>query len=377
MALESPKSICHVLHTLNVGGAEVLAAAYGRRNRDEFRIVFACLDELGQLGAQLRDEGFTVEVVGRRPGFDLGCARRLARMFREHSVGLVHAHQYGPYFYTALSRLFGARAPILFMEHGRDFPDYPRPKRKLANRLLLRRRDHVVAVGACVKTALEQNEGLPSDRIEVVYNGVDLDRYDPRRLQRDAVRAELGIAPHELAVFQVARLNRLKDHATALRAFAILVGTQPDARLILVGDGEERASIESLRDELKLGDRVRLMGTRSDVARLLQAADGFLLSSVTEGIALTLIEAMATALPVVATAVGGNSEVVVEGETGWLAPAGDPTRLAACLNEMCQSEDLRRRLGAAGERRARELFSGETMHHRYQQLYRQMLGMRV
>lgn len=372
MSADSRITVCHVLHTMHVGGAEILAAEYARRATPEFRVVFACLDEAGQMSDGLRNEGFAVHVVGRKAGFDLGCARRLATILRRENVDLVHAHQYGPFFYASLSRLFRWGTPLLFMEHGRDYPDYPRPKRKLANRLLLRRGDRVAAVGQCVKRALIDNEGLPSDRIEVIYNGVQLDRYDPRRPARDEVRIELGLGQDDIAFFQVARLNRLKDHPTAIRAMQILGQRCPRVRLYLVGDGEERFAVERLISELRLEPFVRLLGTRRDVPRLLQAADAYLLSSVTEGISLSLIEAMATALPIVATDVGGNGEVVVAGETGYLAPAGDAAGLAAAMERLCVDPSLRTRLGIAGELRARALFDDNAMHDRYQAIYREM-----
>lgn len=367
-------TICHVLHTMHVGGAEILAAAYARRAAPAFRSVFACLDDLGQLGAKLRDEGFTVEVVGRRPGFDWRCAQRLARFLRRERVDLIHAHQYGPFAYSSLSRLFGGGAPILFMEHGRDYPDFPRPKRKIANRLLLRARDRVVAVGECVRRALVDNEGIRSERIQVVYNGVDLSRYDSQRRERDNVRRELGITPDQPLVMQVARLNRLKDHATALRAFALVAAQRPDARLALAGDGEERAAVEQRIEELGLNEQVVLLGTRHDIPRLLQGADLFLLSSITEGIALTLIEAMATGLPVAATAVGGNAEVVASEQTGLLVPPRTPDAMAQQLLTLMGDPSLRERYGRAGVERAHARFSDVTMHATYHALYQEMLG---
>lgn len=372
-ALTDRPTICHVLHTLSVGGAEVLAAEYARHSQPDYRVAFACLDGIGPLGETLRGEGFPLEVLGRRSGFDLGCSRRLRQFLRRENVALVHAHQYAPFFYTALSRWPWGGVPILFMEHGRDYPDYPRPKRKFANRFLLRRCDRVVAVGECVRQALIDNEGLPAERIEVVYNGVDVRRYDPQRRERDVVRRELGLAADATVIMQVARLNRLKDHGTALRAMAQVAAQDPQARLVLVGDGEERPAIEQLIAELSLGSQVLILGTRRDVPRVLQAADQFLLSSITEGIALTLIEAMATGLPIVATQVGGNGEVVVDGETGYLTPAGDATKMAERILRLARNDAQARQFGMAGQRRAFERFDDRAMHASYQRIYGEML----
>jgi glycosyltransferase involved in cell wall biosynthesis len=326
------------------------------------------------MGEALRAQGFVVEVLDRRPGFDHRCAHRLGRFCRRESVDLIHAHQYAPFLYSALSRLMWHSIPILLTEHGRDYPDYRRPKRVLANRLLLRRKDHVTAVGECVRDALVAYEGISTERIEVVHNGIDLERYEAERPERKSVRRELGVRPDELVVMQVARLNRLKDYPTAIRAMAQVFETAPHTRLVIVGDGEERSAVEHLVAQQGLGERVMLLGTRDDVPRLLQGADVFLLSSITEGIALTLIEAMATGLPCVATRVGGNEEVVVDEETGLVAAPSDPTQLANQLRRLCEDGSLRRRLGEAGYQRARVRFDAQRMHHTYERIYREMTG---
>ena len=362
--------VCQIVHTLNVGGAELLARQFAERGRDEFDFVFACLDAPGIMADELRNTGFPVEVLGRRAGFDLACARRLARFCRRHRVSVVHAHQYAPFFYAALARLVGwQRLPIVFTEHGRDFPDFRRPKRVLANRALLRRSDRVIGVGQCVRQALVDHEGLRPDRVEVIYNGIDVDAYEGSPAARRELRSRLQLADDQIAIVQVARLNPLKDHGTSIRAMAELSKSHPHARLLVVGDGEERASIESLMTELGLTEQVQLLGTRRDVADLLAAADVFLLSSVSEGIPLTLIEAMACGLPCVSTNVGGTGEVIEDGRTGLLARPADPAHLAASLKVLLDDADLRRTMGAAGRARSRQHFSDVQMHAAYQGIY--------
>ena len=366
--------VCQLLHTLHVGGAEVLAARLARRLRGRHRFVFVCLDELGTLGEELRGEGFAVEVAGRRAGLDLGCAWRLGRLFRRHKVELVQAHQYTPFFYAQLARLLRlSGAPVLFTEHGRHQPDYPRRKRMIYNRLTLRRRDRVVAVGEAVRRALVANEGIPEGRIEVVYNGIDTERFvPPAPEEREAARRELGLGPDELAVLQVARLDYLKDHPTAVRAVGRAVKERPGVKLLLVGEGPERGKIDAEVRRGGLEKQVLFLGLRKDVGRLLGAADLFLLTSTSEGIPLTIIEAMAAGLPVVTTDVGGTAEVVVEGQTGFLAPAGDDAALAAAVLRLADDGGLRRRLGEAGRQRAKDRFSEAAMAEHYDRLYRGM-----
>lgn len=371
-AVDERATVCHVLHTLHVGGGEVLARAFALANENEFLPVFALLDDLGDLGQELRAQGYAVEVLGRRPGFDRRCVKRLRAFLRRERVAVVHAHQYGPLLYSAAARLPRRRPAILFTEHGRDYPDYRRWKRVWANRVLLSRRDRFVAVGEQVKRALVDYEGMAANHVEVIYNGRDLSAYDPEKPQRETVRQELGLTDDAFVVMQVARLNRLKDHPTALRAIRRLADTRPHVRLVLVGDGENRAQIEQLVTELRLEENVLLLGSRSDVPRLLQAADAFLLSSITEGIPLTLIEAMATGVPCVGTVVGGMTEVITAKETGLLAPARDDAELARQLQRLVDYPQLRQQLAVAARNRVLDRFDAANMHERYRVLYREM-----
>jgi len=370
-------TVCHVLHSLNVGGAEMLASRLAQQFSDRFHVILACLDELGQLGRELRDKGFTVETYQRRPGLDWRCVGWLTSVFRRHAVDLIHAHQYTPFLYSLLARLRHRRAAILFLEHGRHQPDYPRRKRIWMNRLLLRRRDRVLGVGEAVRQALIVNEGIPADRVGVIYNGIPLSRYQTGPEVRSEVRTELGLAPDAFVLIQVARLDPIKDHATAVRTFARVLKHRPDAHFLIVGDGPERAAIQGLRQSLGLERQVHLLGTRTDVHRLLAAADVFLLTSTSEGIPLTVIEAMAAELPVVATNVGGLAEVVQDGVTGFLAPAGDDEGIESHILHLVADEVKRKRMGRHGQERATGEFTEEQMVRHYAVSYGEMLSWRV
>jgi glycosyltransferase involved in cell wall biosynthesis len=355
-----------------VGGAEVLAARLARQLRHRFSFLFVCLDDLGPLGEELRRDGFPVHILRRRPGLDYHCAFHLAGLLRRERVDVIHAHQYTPFFYGILARLFYRSPAVLFTEHGRHYPDYPRRKRMLLNRVLLQGRDRVVGVGEAVRQALIQNEGIKANRVRVIYNGINLSPFAVKAPDRDVVRKEMNVGPADLAIVQVARLDYLKDHATAVRTLEQVVRSRPDARLVLVGDGPERTKIEDQLRQRGLEDKVRLLGLRQDVARLLAAADLFLLTSISEGIPLTVIEAMAAGLPVVATAVGGMAEIVEHGQTGLLAPSGDHAALAEHILRLAEDPDLRVRMGEHGRQRAVEMFSESQMHDGYCRLYEEL-----
>jgi glycosyltransferase involved in cell wall biosynthesis len=339
----------------------------------DWQFVFICLDERGPLADELEGEGFRVHALNRRPGLDWHCAWRLAGLFAEEQVRLVHAHQYTPFFWALTARLRRLSLPVLFTEHGRWHPDYPRRKRILANRLLLGRRDRIVGVGEAVRQALIKNEGLPLGRVEVVYNGVDLSVFDPPTLDRLAARRIMQVDDGDFAAVQVARLDDLKDHSTALRAVKRAAEHCPRLRLVVIGEGPEEPAIRRQVQDLGIDRFVRLLGLRKDVPSLLPSADVLLLSSKSEGIPLTVIEGMAARLPVVATNVGGLAEMVEEGATGFLSPAHDDEGLARSLLRLAGDPQLARRMGDAGHAVAWRKFSVEQMLEAYDVRYRQML----
>lgn len=373
--------ICQVLHSLDIGGAEVLAAGLARELSDRYRFVFACLDdEVGVLGEEFAARGVPMKVFYRQPGIDWKCSFRLAAFFREHRVQIVHAHQYTPFFQSLLARLAYRRPPIVFTEHGRHYPDSRSSKRVVVNRALLRSDDRLIGVGESVRQALVDNEGLPEGRTETIYNGVPLENFLTVKGDdglRSDVRAELGIAAHEFAIVQVARLNALKDHATAIRTLKRLRNDDVPAKLILVGDGEERPALEQFVSDQQLTESVVFLGARSDIPRLLAAADVFLLSSISEGIPLTLIEAMGAGIPIVSTGVGGIPEIIEHGVSGFLAPARDDETLATHLQTLWRNPEQRTALAENGCRRAVEQFSLGQMHRQYVDVYEQVLGQSI
>ena len=174
-------------------------------------------------------------------------------------------------------------------------------------------------------------------------------------------------------VMQVARFHSVKDHQTAIKAFDNVLKIVDNALLMLVGDGEERAASETLVQSLGISENVRFLGLRNDINTILPAADIFMLSSLSEGISVTLLEAMACTLPIVATDVGGNGEVVQHEVSGLLSPRGDWQQLAQNLAILLQNPRMRQGMAAAGHQRLQQHFTQSRMHDSYVSIYQQML----
>jgi glycosyltransferase involved in cell wall biosynthesis len=363
-----PVRVLQVALSLDPGGTErlVLDIARGLASHG-LEPAVCCLDSPGAWAADLERDGIPVESLARRPGFRPGVSVGIARIARERRIDVLHCHQYTPYVYGCLAKLLRPSLRLVFTEHGRLSDAPPSAKRRLVNPWLARVPGARFAVCEELKRYLVA-EGFPENRLGVIYNGIDLGSA-PGPDDRRAARERLGLDDTRLVVGTVARLDPVKDHATLLDAFARIRGHVPDAALVLIGDGPERTALEARAAAAGIADAVSFLGTRSDVRRLLPGLDLFVNSSRTEGVSLTIVEAMAAGLPVVATRVGGTPEVVADGRTGLLVPPADPETMAAAAAALAADPERARRLGVAARALAEERFAFDRMLDRYVSAY--------
>jgi glycosyltransferase involved in cell wall biosynthesis len=359
-----------VVHVMQIAGAEVLVAEIARRLSAAIEPTVFCLDAVGALGEQLRTEGISVVTLGRRPGLDPGLAWRFARELRRRRIEVIHAHQYTPFFYAACANALAAfSARVIFTEHGRHYPDVVSTRRRLLNRLVFRHlADDINAVCEFSARSLARTDGFVGRPIPVIANGVDVARYQVVH-DRDSLRDRLGLARGRQYILHIARFHPVKDHRLLVESFALLAADHPEVDLLLVGDGPLRAEMEQRVGTLGLTSRVRFLGIRPDVPDLLASADVFALPSVSEAASLTLMEAMASGLPVVVTDVGGNPELVTHGVEGLLIPRRDARAGAEALRMLLSDRALRARMGQAAAARARSHYRLDTTVQRYAELY--------
>lgn len=357
----------HVVHSLEPGGTERLVVDLCRAAQARgVRVGVACLDHLGSWGKQLAHEGVPVWQIGRKPGFRPGVGWTLARIARELDVSWLHCHQYSSFVYGALAKVRQPHLKLVYTEHGRTGDALPLARRRVADRLLAYLPEHVVAVSAELRDYMQRT--TPFRDIEVVHNGIDCGAA-PTPERRRAGRQLLGASDDEWIVGTVARLDPVKSLGLLVRAFSSLSRSIPSARLAIVGDGPERLALEDTVTRLGVEGRVRFVGHRDDARRLLPAFDVYVNSSTTEGISLTILEALAVELPVVATSVGGTPEVIHSGRTGILVPSGDQERMARVLHGLHSDAELCRALGRAGRARVLEGFERSRMISVYESLY--------
>ena len=349
---------------LLTGGLERLLVEFGKnRDGERFDTSFVALDGMGVPAEELRSQGHHVECVADVVSGKLARLRRLARIFRDGQFDVVHTHNTLAHFYGAFAARLSGVPVVVNTQHGRGCGKSW--KARLQFRMANQFTDRVVGVSEDAAELCRQDDTRSADRTIALWNGVDLDRFEYR-----------GPSTQPTAI-SVARLSPEKDFATLLRATWILIKDCPDFRLKIVGDGTERPKLERLAEELNLTNHVEFLGERSDVSQLLPRAGFFVSSSQTEGISLTLLEAMAVGLPVVTTRVGGNPEIVVEGKTGRLVSANSPEELAMAMRDLLKDREGWPVYGELARQRVEQHFNVRNMIRQYEDLYRELLDRRV
>lgn len=372
----APPLIAHVIHHLAIGGLENgLVNLLDHLAPHRYRHVVVCMtghDE--EFRARIRNPDVRVFDVHKRQGNDPAAQWRVFRLLRRLRPQIVHTRNL-----TAMDALLPAvlaGAPLrIHGEHGWDPAD---PDGKSRKRIWLRRAHRpfvhrYVAVSQHLERYLRERVGVPAARIERIYNGVDTDKFRPARSRAESLAATRFGDEECVVVGTVGRLNAIKDQRGLIDACAHVNAADPTLgerlRLVLIGDGELRGDLEAQAAAAGLAERCWFAGARHDIPALMRGLDVFVLPSLAEGISNTILEAMASGVPVIATAVGGNGELVVPGETGDLVARSAPAELVAAIRRYAETRELRLRHGAAGRERACRQFSLATMVQRYSALY--------
>jgi len=302
--------------------------------------------------------------LNRRKGNDVRIVWELHRLFRRERPDVVHTHGWG----TLLEGMVAARlAGVPSVVHGEHGTLQVKPHQRWLQRRAWSSANRVLSVSSRLADRMATEMKVSVERITTIRNGVDLSRFNPS--DRAAARTALDLPNDALVLGTVGRLVPVKDHATLLEAVALLKRDGLETTVVISGDGPLRESICARAEALGIQDQVRLMGHRTDVEVVMAALDIFVLSSASEGLSNTILEAMATGLPVVATRVGGADELVCDGETGILVAPGSPEKMATALVTLLTDEPRRRAMGIAGRHRVEAEFALRTMVGRYEALY--------
>jgi len=347
---------------------------------ERYRHAILCLAGHGEFKQRLRNPRVSFHDLGKRPGHDLSWYPRLYRLLRALRPAILHTRNLS----TLEAQFIGALAQVpgrVHGEHGRDIFDLEGKNRKynLLRKAARRVIHHYIAVSRDLAGWLRGTVGVAPERVSQIYNGVDRERFHPRAGDRpDLGRAEF-FAGARCVIGSLGRMAEVKDYPGLAEAFICLCRSRADAaglRLVIVGDGPARTRCQAMLDAAGLGAQAWLPGDRSDTPEWLRAFDVFVLNSLGEGISNTILEAMASGLPVLATHVGGNPELVLPGQTGLLLPPGDPDALAAALGAYVDDTARRRREGEVARARIEREFDWQRATDAYVAIYERLLSPR-
>ncbi len=370
------KTVLHLIETSDPDGAERMMVHLATRLGPEYRSE-AALIRNGWLGSALRSQGIPVTMLRYESRgsfanlYDLATLRDLLTLIRERHVAILHTHEF---FMNTLgliaSRLTGV--PVVATVHERNY--YPdRLRRRVAYRLFGRFAQQMVTVSEGLRDLLTERIGIPPDRIRVVPNGVTIDEI-PSQETVLGLRQSLGFNQQSLLVGTVGRLHPKKGHKYLIEGAVHVVRRFPGVVFLIVGGGELHDELEAQARALGVAPYFRFLGHREDVRDLLPLLDIFVLPSLSEGMPLALLEAMAAGIPPVATRIGGVNEVVEDGKTALIVPPKDTRALADSIITLLEDRPLAQEMGEAARQVATRRFSVGRMVEDYKEIYTGLIG---
>jgi glycosyltransferase involved in cell wall biosynthesis len=367
--LDQMPNVLHAIDTGGPGGAENLFAQLVDSLARRGYAPMTSVPYEGWLHGKLRDRQVPVQVIPSKGGFSLSYLRALLALIRSQRIELIHSHLLGSNVYCSLAgRIAGI--PVVSVFHGLPDISGHNSVAWLKRRILLMRHDHIVSVSENLVGALCR-WGIPRTKIRVIRNGIDVGKYLPGTAPH--IRREFGVGDGEILVGAVGNIRKAKGYERLIEAAALALQRQPNLKFVVAGQGSPEA-LGALRDQVArrgLSARMQFLGFYPSSADLLRAFDIFVSSSVTEGLPLSFLEAMACGIPVAATTNGGSEEVLQGGAYGRLA--SDPEGLAAALVDLSRDPAERARLGAVGRERAVRDFDWSDTVDAYAELYAQLI----
>jgi glycosyltransferase involved in cell wall biosynthesis len=356
------RKVLQLIETSGPGGAEkMLVNLVGELSKGEFHPI-VCLRKEGWLHNQLQESGCETKIVPHNGYINSAWFRQLRKIIHAEQIDVIHAHEFAMNAYgSVLSGLTGV--PVITTVHGKSYY-HDKWRRRFAYRLIARW-SKMVAVSEDIRNFLVTQVGIDRDHVMTIHNGIDVKAYignfgEDRAQEKDRTKYVIGA---------VGSLYAVKGHTCLLKALAIVLKTQPDVVCKIAGQGHLLGQLQTEAAELGIANKVTFLGLRDDIPEFLQNIDVFVLSSLSEGLPLSVLEALAAGKPVVATDVGGVSEVVQDQITGFVVPPKDPEALAARILQVMADQAMSERLGRAGREKVERDFSLDTMTKQYEALY--------
>jgi sugar transferase (PEP-CTERM/EpsH1 system associated) len=373
--------IVHLVYRLDFGGLEtLLVECVNNLPADRYRHAVVCLTDYTVFAKKIRDPNVALYALHKPPGLGLSTHLKLWRLLRKLKPAVLHTYNLAAAEYAFTAALAGVPVRI-HAEHGRDAadPEGRNPRHNLLRRLLVPFIDRYIPVSADLARWLEKIVGIPAAKVQLIHNGVNTDKFHPDEGRDGTTRppSPIPFSDDCFVIGTVGRIQDIKNHAGLVDAFLLLQQLVPEPsrlRLAIIGDGPLLPLLKQKVSDAGLNQCVWLPGARSDIADIMRGFDLFVLPSLAEGTPVTVLEAMACGLPVVASRVGGLPEVVEENVSGLLVPPADANALAEALLSFHADPELAKQAGLAGRHRIERQYSVQAMLDDYAKLYDALLA---
>lgn len=366
-APKTPLKVMHVIEDLENGGAErVLINLVVGLPAQFFHTMVCCLAKKGRMAAELEERGMRVITLHKRPGVDVGLLWRLQKLLRAQQIDILHTHVFTANLWGRLAGIL-AQVPVLITHEHSTFTIADQTRQRIEQQLA-RKTTRIISVSEQLRRGLIETGGLPADKIITIHNGLRLP-VSVNEATRKALQRELDLSRFSPLIGSIGRQEVRKNYPLLLEAMPKILEHYPQAGLLLVGEGPETSHLKQLAQANGLAGHVIFAGHRQEIYELLSFMTVFCLPSQTEGISMAILEAMAAKVPVVATRVGGNPEIIADDRYGVLVPANDTHALATALLETLNDREAACTRAQAGEKFVLENFSEQQMIQRITTLY--------
>jgi glycosyltransferase involved in cell wall biosynthesis len=365
--LEERTKILYIIPKLvNAGAEKHLVNLVKNLDKGKFEALICCVKELGILGETIKYSGVNVICLNRKSIYDLRIIIDIFKLIKKNRFDIVHSYLFG-FDYLACLPAKLLRVPLVISSR-RELASWKKLHHHFLGNLGNLFTDKVIANSEAAKNFALKNEILRPEKITTIYNGINLNEFLPFPKNKQ-VLSELGFVDGDIIVGMVTKFAEVKDVLTALKAMAQVRKPYPNTKYLLVGDGSLRKDMEAKARDLKLNGNIKFVGARPDIPQILSIIDIFILTSLSESLPNSVLEAMACEKPVVCTEVGGIPEVVLNAENGILARPKDYQDIAKAVINLIEKESLRNRMGVLGRKTVKERFSLERMVKEYDAFY--------
>lgn len=364
-------NILYLFVTLPIGGAEEhLLTVLKNLDLTQYNPIVCCIREKGVIGEEIENRGIAIISLNRKSkSWDFRIVMDILKIIQTKNIQLIHTHLYHANMYGRIAALI-SKIPAVVTEHN-VYPKY-KLRRRILNWFLAKKSKKIIAVSEMVKKDITVRDWIKPSKIEVIYNGIDIDRF-PSAITKEEARQKLGVPTDCFLIGTIGRLTDQKGQIYLINTIGIIKGIIPEIKLLLAGSGPLESDLKSIVSTKGLNEYVKFLGARRDIPDILKAMDVFVFPSLWEGLPMVLLEAMASSLPVVATSVGGITEILRNGINGIIVPPRNEGALVQAIIGLSKDKAKLKLLGEIGKKTVEDKFTASLMVKNLASIYESSL----